>query len=408
MSNKLSTSVLRYLDVNPVWTEEVNPERWFISLALAVTSVPPNLRPAVAPSCDATFNTWVSLGTPIVTTPWAFWVTTLLLADWPNVTLLNEDKIVPVTRVPPTVRFPEADMSVPEIADAVTSPTSRLPVVVKLLSENPTTLFVAVITSLFNVNPPNNPLEPILKVPVVCKPSFPKLIEPVDDVNEPLLNVKSAIWDPASAWTLPVISTFPLTDIESAETSPTSRLPVVIRFSFPKLISPEADVIEPVPSVISPTTEPEAAVTVPVVVKLLELNEIPFWPEDAIEPSEIVISPNSPLVVADTVVPEVIPAVASTEPTLTAPLVPIVLAPKLIPPVLELIVPLPKVTLPNLDELPPVIVPVADILPVIVVSPEASVPVVERLLLPNVISVLSDVIEPSAKVISANFELIGA
>ena len=397
-----------YLVVRPVWTDEVNPERWFISLALAVTNVPPNLRPALAPSWEAMLRICVSVGTPIVTTPWALCVTTLLSADWPNVTPVIEDKVAPVTSVPPTVKLPEAVTFVPEIADAVTSPTSILPEVDTLLSEKLITLLVAVISSLLNVNPPTKPEDPILNSPVVLRFSSPKLSAPDEEVIEPLANVISPIIDPVAAWTVPVITELPLTERDVAVIPPDVKLPVVIRSSLPKSIWPEADVSSPVPIVKSPITEPEAAVTVPVVVKLLELNEIPFWPEDAIEPSEIVISPNSPLVVADTVVPEVIPAVASTDPTLTAPLVPMVLAPKLIPPVLELIVPLPKVTLPNLDELPPVIVPVADILPVIVVSPEASVPVVERLLLPNVIPVLSDVIEPSAKVISANFELIGA
>ena len=408
MVNRLSTSVLRYLDVNPVWTEEVNPERWFISLALAVTRVPPNLRPAVSPSCEARFNTCVSVAAPMVTTPCAFCVTTLLLADWPNVTPLKEDNIAPVTVVPFIVKFPDAVILVPEIAEAVTLATWRLPVVDKELFENPITLLLAVITLLFNVNPPNNAFEPILKVPVVLRCSSDKLIVPVEDVNDPLLNVKSAISEPAAAVTVPVIVAFPLIEIELPEISPAAKSPVVSRSSLPKSISPEADVIEPVAKVISPITDPVAAVTFPVVLKSFELNEIPFSPEDTIKPSEIVISPNEPLVVADTVVPAVIPAVAPTEPAVKLPLVPRVLVPKLIPPVLELIVPFPKVTLPNLEEFAPVIVPVADIFPFTLVAPTERVPVVKILLAPNVIPGLADDIEPLANVISANFELIGA
>ena len=274
--------------------------------------------------------------------------------------------------------------------------------------ENPITLLLAVITLLFNVNPPNNAFEPILKVPVVLRCSSDKLIVPVEDVNDPLLNVKSAISEPAAAVTVPVIVAFPLIEIELPEISPAAKSPVVSRSSLPKSISPEADVIEPVAKVISPITDPVAAVTFPVVLKSFELNEIPFSPEDTIKPSEIVISPNEPLVVADTVVPAVIPAVAPTEPAVKLPLVPRVLVPKLIPPVLELIVPFPKVTLPNLEEFAPVIVPVADIFPFTLVAPTERVPVVKILLAPNVIPGLADDIEPLANVISANFELIGA
>ena len=397
-----------YLVVRPVWTDEVKPVRWLISLALAVTSVPPNFRPAVAPSWEAILRICVSVGTPIVTTPWALCVTTLLSADWPNVTPVIEDKVAPVTSVPPTVKLPEAVTFVPEIADAVTSPTFILPEVDTLLSEKLITLLVAVISSLLNVNPPTKPEDPTLSSPVVLRFSSPKLSAPDEEVIEPLANVISPIIDPEAAWTVPVITELPLTDRDVAVIPPDVKLPVVIRSSLPKSIWPEADVSSPVPIVKSPITEPVAAATVPVVVKSLEPNEIPSWPEDTIEPSEIVTSPNEPLVVADTVVPAVIPAVASTDPTLTDPLVPMVLAPKLTAPVLELIVPSPNVILPNLDWLAPVTVPVADILPVIVVSPEANVPVVEILLAPKVNPALSDVIEPLANVISANFEFTGA
>ena len=82
---------------------------------------------------------------------------------------------------------------------------------------------------------------------------------------------------------------------------------------------------------------------------LLELNEIPVSPEDTIEPLETVTSPNEPLVVADTVVPDVIPAVAASELILAKPDVTKLFPDKLILPVLEVTIPSPRVMLPNLD-----------------------------------------------------------
>ena len=158
------------------------------------------------------------------------------------------------------------------------------------------------ITSLSNVKPPNNPLAPTLSSPEVLMFSSPKFSAPDEEVIEPFDNVMSPITEPDAACTVPVITELPFTDKDVAEIPPVVKSPEVIKSSFLKSISPDADVIAPVPKVISPITELAPAVIVPVVLTLFELNEIPVSPEDTIEPLEIVTSPNEPLVVADTVV----------------------------------------------------------------------------------------------------------
>ena len=89
-----------------------------------------------------------------------------------------------------------------------------------------------------------NPL--VSRVPVVVRFSLTKLISPDESVIEPSAKVR-----------------FPITDPVSAES-----VPVVVMFSSPKLMAPDESVIEPLASVIVPIPEPVVLPIVPETVTL--------------------------------------------------------------------------------------------------------------------------------------------
>ena len=97
---------------------------------------------------------------------------------------------------------------------------------------------------------------PLANVPVVDKFSLPKLIEPFESVILPSAKVNVPIVEPVAnvvtpADKVPVTVKFPLANV-----------PVVDKFSLPKLIEPLESVILPFAKVKLPIVEPVAAVIV--------------------------------------------------------------------------------------------------------------------------------------------------
>ena len=90
-------------------------------------------------------------------------------------------------------------------------------------------------------------------VPVVLKFSFPKLIDPPESVIVPFVKVRFPRLDPVAA------------DIVS----------VVVKLSLPKLIAPELSVIVPFAKVKFPNVDPVAAETVPVIVAAPDVDIVP-------------------------------------------------------------------------------------------------------------------------------------
>tara|TARA_R110000744_G_scaffold67545_1_gene137698 strand:- start:33 stop:686 length:654 start_codon:yes stop_codon:yes gene_type:complete len=109
---------------------------------------------------------------------------------------------------------------------------------------------------------------PEVIVPVVVKFSLPKLIAPLESVIDPFASVMLPITEPVA----------PLT------------VPVVVKFSLPKLIAPLESVIEPFASVRLPSDDPVAAVIVPVVVRF-SLPKLIAPLESVIEPFASVMFP---------------------------------------------------------------------------------------------------------------------
>ena len=81
----------------------------------------------------------------------------------------------------------------------------------------------------------------------------------------------------------------------SVDSPLTFNVPVVVRFSLPKLIAPDESVIDPSASVRLPNVEPDAAVIVPVVVRF-SLPKLMAPDESVIEP---LASVRLPIVVPD-------------------------------------------------------------------------------------------------------------
>ena len=106
------------------------------------------------------------------------------------------------------------------------------------------------------VNAPSVDSPETFKVPVVLKFSLPKLIAPLESVIDPFASVR----------------------LPNVEPVPAFIVPVVVKFSFPKLIAPEESVIEPFASVKFPTVDPDPAEMAPK--KLVD-------PDTVIDPSTI-------------------------------------------------------------------------------------------------------------------------
>ena len=94
---------------------------------------------------------------------------------------------------------------------------------------------------------PDTEIEPIVvvpdtsKVPVVLRFSSPKLIAPLESVIDPSVSVK-----------------FPIVEL-----SPAFSVPVVVKFSSPKLIAPEESTMDPSPNVKFPNAMSVAKVWAP-------------------------------------------------------------------------------------------------------------------------------------------------
>ena len=176
--------------------------------------------------------------------------------------------------VPVTVKFPDANVPVVDRfslskvivpLESVILPSARVrlptvePVAVEIVDEK---LPVPVTVKLPDAN-----------VPVVDRFSLPKLIAPLESVILPSANVRLPTVEPVAVEIvdekLPVPVTVKLPD---------ANVPVVDRFSLPKLIAPLESVILPSARVMVPNVEPVAAeivdVKVPVVdtFKLLQVT----------------------------------------------------------------------------------------------------------------------------------------
>ena len=95
---------------------------------------------------------------------------------------------------------------------------------------------------------------PEANVPVVDKFSSPKLIAPLLSVIEPSANVRVPIVEPVAADKVELIDAVPV-----IVALPEANVPVVDKFSSPKLIAPLLSVIEPSANVRVPIVEPVAA-----------------------------------------------------------------------------------------------------------------------------------------------------
>ena len=363
------TCCLVNLLFNSDTTVVVIPDSWLISLASTVTNSPPNLRPALVLLCEAISITCASLVLPILINPFASWVRTFELSDWPSVTESNAANIEPVTLVVPTVRLFEAVMSV-----AVTVSVDKLldvtvPTLLRLLDAKLIVDVVEVISLSSNWILATWDAEDTLNEPMVFISSLSKFIVPELDLIIPLVNVKSASLLPDAAITIPFTVASPDKLIAEPLMFPAENVPVVTKFSLSKSISPDVDLILPSLNVISANFEFAAPVIVPVVDKL-SFPKLIAVPLDEIEPLLIVIFPNtapeSPVITSVTERVDVTLA----EDTSKAPVVLIPSLPKLNKPLSVVNEPCPKVISPNLLLLPPVIVPdavisVPDIAPVV-------------------------------------------
>ena len=104
-------------------------------------------------------------------------------------------------------------------------------------------------------------------VPVVLKFSLPKLIAPLESVIDPLASVR-----------------LPRVELVAAVI-----VPVVVRFSLPKLMAPDESVIEPLASVRLPMVVPEPAEMAPENVVAPETDSVP----STISPSFMLIDDES-------------------------------------------------------------------------------------------------------------------
>ena len=126
------------------------------------------------------------------------------------------------------------------------------------------------------VNAPRVDNPETSKVPVVLRFSLPKLIAPLESVIDPFASVR----------------------LPNVEPVPAFNVPVVVKFSLPKLIAPDESVIEPSASVKFPTVDPDPAEMAPK--KLVD-------PDTVIDPSTI--KPSLILIVDESVELKVVPSI---------------------------------------------------------------------------------------------------
>ena len=141
------------------------------------------------------------------------------------------------------------------------------------------------VTAPVTVNAPSVDNPSTCSVPVVLKFSFPKLIAPDESVIEPFASVR-----------LPIV-----------EPEPAVIVPVVERFSLPKLIAPDESVIDPSARVKFPTVDPDPAVIAPENESVPDTDKSP----STTKPSLILIAVESSEL---NVVPEILIAPKTTDP----------------------------------------------------------------------------------------------
>ena len=101
--------------------------------------------------------------------------------------------------------------------------------------------------------------------------------------------------------------------LPKVESPDTSNVPVVDKFSLPKLMAPDESVMDPSASVKLPNVDPVAEVNVPVLVKF-SLPKLIAPDESVIDPFASVIFP-----IADPVAPEIVPVMVAVPSTLIVP-----------------------------------------------------------------------------------------
>ena len=338
------------------------------------------------------------------------------LSSW-KLTAPEADLMVPVVNVISLILVPEAKDKAADVVIALSPKLTVVPV-------------VAIPVSLIVMAPNLDPLAPVTvslvdKVPVI-------VVAPAANVPRVLTAVDSKVNAPVVFTLLLDISTFPnLPPVElvisvvavSAPVtlvSPTSNVPVVVRFSFPKLISPVVSVIEPVLiSIVFTVACPDAviffvtvifSVTVkspPIATALLPIS-IPVKLVDVILPFAIVTFP----IIADFVTVKSLEIVASpvivVPPASIVPEVDSLFEPNDMPVAAEdEIEPLARVKLPTLRVLATFVVPARVVTPltdnfadmtVSAVNDElvSIVPVLDNLVVPKEISPdVSDILAES-------------
>ena len=364
---------------------------------VAVTRTPPNLRPALVPLCEVTSNTSPPVIEPIFILPrlscvrtFPFWEYPKLLIPSTNANSLSFIVVEPIIRSP----------------DNVAVLASKLPVVLRLLSPKdippdvlettaPLTPPLRERVSIFTESAAKLPVivvAPAANVPVVEIFSSEKVKLPLSDVILPSPIVILPITEFLAAVKIPVKVPSPDESIEPlvilpAVTLPTFTVPVVTRLFEPKLIEPSLLVMEFDVMVVFPIT------ALPVTSKV---DVVDIAPEASIDPLVTLPTVASP----DVRVPVVDKSPAAKSIALLAdtilPLVNVKF-PREEPPAAD--------TVPVKFPVPEAVISVAEIAEN-VESPAANVPVVDKLLEPNVKfpSTSALVILPSEIVISPNWD----
>ena len=182
------------------------------------------------------------------------------------------DLIIPFVNVKSASLLPDAAVTIPFaraspdklMTEPLIFPAENVPVVTKFSLSKSISPDVDLILPSLNVISANFEFAAPVIVPVVDKLSFPKLVTvPLDEI-EPLL----AVIFPNTAPESPVITS--VTESVDVGDEDTSKAPVVLISSLPKLNKPLSVVNEPCPKVISPNLlllppviVPDAVISVP-------------------------------------------------------------------------------------------------------------------------------------------------
>ena len=268
-------------------------------------------------------------------------------------------------------------------------------------------LVSALLASSKIVMSPVEVIAPHPNVPVVDRFSLPKLIAPLESVILPSANVRFPTVEPLSAEIVDEKLPVPVT-----VKFPDANVPVVDRFSLPKLIAPLESVILPSANVKFPTEEPVAAVKTPhpnvPVVNRFSSPKLIAPLESVILPSASVRFPTVEPLSAE-IVDEKLPVPVTVKlPDANVPVVERFSLSKVIAPLESVILPLARVKFPTVEPVAAETVDEKLPVPVTVKFPDANVPVVERFSLSKVIAPLESVILPLANVRLPTVEPVAA